>query len=163
MTQDYRFELFIFPDGTEVEMCVFDKIAAPFRPRPTATPHHRRKTQRPASPEARVERAPEPTPLRVAPEDVKRCPICSGELVYPIDWERHDETTWDLTLRCPDCETQRHARLDRKGVEHVNRDLYQSARALTREAETVERRNFEDEVERIADALKRDLILPMDF
>ena len=37
------------------------------------------------------------------------------------------------------------------------------AQALAREVERMVRRNFEEEAERIVDALERDLIQPMDF
>ena len=91
------------------------------------------------------------------------CPLCGCTLVYPIDWLRNTEATWNITLRCPNCETQRAVTLEREGVEEFNRELYHGAQALAREAESASRRNFEEEAERIVQALTRDLILPMDF
>ena len=91
------------------------------------------------------------------------CPVCGSRLVYPVDWERSGDAAWTLQLRCPECETRREVTLGRASVEHFNRELYQGAQAMAREAERLSRRNFEEEVERIVVALERDLIQPMDF
>ncbi len=89
--------------------------------------------------------------------------MCGSRLVYPVDWDRRDHATWILSLRCPECETQRHVLLDRAGVEEFNRELYFGTQALAREADLMSRRNFEEEAAKIVAALGRDLILPMDF
>ena len=154
--EDYKIELFVFPDGTQVEMIVFDRAA---RMRgaaaPAAGPRHRPSPpRRPAAPPPR--RAPED-------EDARRCPVCRSTLVYPIDWDRCGPASWTLLLRCPECETRREVTLGRASVEEFNRELYHGAQAIARAADTMTRRNFEDEAERIVAALERDLILPMDF
>ena len=92
-----------------------------------------------------------------------RCPLCGCDLVYPEDWERNSEAGWNLLLRCPNCETRRRVVADREGVETLNREIYRSSRVLAREADLLTRRNFSEEAARIAEALARDLILPMDF
>jgi hypothetical protein len=89
--------------------------------------------------------------------------VCHSPLVYPIDWDRSGGASWTLILRCPECETRREVMLGRASVEAFNRALYQGAQAIARAADTMTRRNFEDEVERIVVALEHDLILPMDF
>ena len=83
--------------------------------------------------------------------------------MYPVDWDRSGPASWTLALRCPECETRREVTLGRASVERLNRGLYQGAQALARAADRAMRRNFEDEAERIIEALERDLILPMDF
>ena len=158
--ESYKIELFVFPDGTSVEMIVFD---AGRRRRGAATPaapavqHAERRParQRPAPCCA-------PPPPREDP-DAHTCPVCGSRLVYPVDWERSGDAAWTLQLRCPECETRREVTLGRASVEHFNRELYHGAQAMAREAERLSRRNFEDEVERIVVALERDLIQPMDF
>lgn len=153
--QNYRIELFVFPDGESVELMVFDKA----RSRSTAAPATR----------AVVPPGPAPGPCCAPPppprEEVEahRCPVCGSELVYPEDWDRSGQTSWTLRLRCPECETRREVTLGRASVEQLNRELYFGAQALAREADQLMRRNFEDEVELIVAALERDLILPMDF
>lgn len=156
--EDYKIELFVFPDGSEVEMIVFDRRAgsrgatSPAAPTPSRAPTRTR---------------PAPSPCCVPPPDdgpdAERCPVCGSTLVYPVDWDRSGPASWALTLRCPECETRRDVTLGRESVERLNRELYQGAQALARAADRVTRRNFEDEVERIVVALDRDLILPMDF
>jgi len=139
---EYRIELFIFPDGTAMEMIVFDREDVLRGPTVTQAP---------------------PAAGLNAEGQVHECPLCRCALVYPVDWQRNDEATWNLTLRCPNCETQRDVTLGRQGVEELNRELYHGAQALAREAEMVTRRNFEEEAQKILVALHGDLIQPMDF
>jgi len=145
---EQRIELFVFPDGTEVEMIVFDTAA------------------RPATAAARPGTAPAscsvPPPPREDP-DAHHCPVCGSPLVYPVDWDRTSPAVWTLMLRCPECETRREVTLGRAAVEEWNRKLYHAAQAIARAADQMTRHNFEDEAERIVTALERDLILPMDF
>jgi hypothetical protein len=154
---DYKIELFVFPDGSQVEMIVFDRARRLGGAAADAPPTAPAQTQTaPAPPCA----APPPPPDE---PDVDRCPVCNGTLVYPVDWDRSGPASWTLALRCPECETRREVTLDRSSVERLNRELYLGAQALARTADRMMRRNFEDEVERIVAALDHDLILPMDF
>jgi hypothetical protein len=161
---DYRIELFIFPDGTSMEMIVFDREEAPAHLR--ASGHHDCEAgcgdRRDARREPTVKNAPPAAGPR-AEGEAHVCPLCGSALVYPVDWQKNDEATWNLTLRCPNCETQRDVTLERQGVEEFNRELYHGAQALAREADIVTRRNFEEEAQKIVVALDRDLIQPMDF
>ena len=157
---DYKIELFIFPDGTRVEMIVFD---AATRARGAVQP-----AQASAGPAAATPTRAAPAPCRVPPPpqedtDAHHCPVCRSELVYPLDWDRSGPASWTMILRCPECETRREVTLGRASVEELNRELYQGAQAIAREADRLTRRNFEDEVERMVAALECDLILPMDF
>ena len=154
---DYKIELFIFPDGTRVEMIVFD-----------AATRARSAQAVPPRPGAAAPTRPAPAPCRVPPPpqedpDAHHCPVCRSPLVYPVDWDRSGPASWTMILRCPECETRREVTLGRASVEELNRELYQGAQAIAREADRLTRRNFEDEVERMVAALERDLILPMDF
>jgi hypothetical protein len=158
---NFKIELFIFPDGTEVEMVVFDREAAPSRCKPEGA-----WSGHPAPPTTHSANLPAPPPPPAGPDagdDARQCPVCACDLVYPIDWVRNSEASWNITLRCPNCETQRSVTLGRQGVERFNREQYHAAQALTREVETMSRRNFEDEASRIVEALANDHILPMDF
>jgi len=154
---DYRIELFIFPDGTRVEMIVFE-----------AASRARSAAPAPAGPAAAAPTRAAPAPCRVPPPpredpDAHHCPVCGSPLVYPMDWDRSGPASWTMILRCPECETRREVTLGRASVEELNRELYQGAQAIAREADLMTRRNFEDEVERMVAALECDLILPMDF
>ena len=158
--EDYKIELFIFPDGTQIEMIVFDP-ATGRRTAPAASAAH---------PQAPAQTKPAPAPCSVpAAAAAARTPTRTGApcaavtLVYPIDWDRSGPASWTLILRCPECETRREVMLGRASVEEFNRELYHGAQAIAREADRMTRSNFEDEVERIVVALEHDLILPMDF
>lgn len=171
MDDDFRIELFIFPDGTEVEMMVFDRSghgsASPSSASPAPAP-----SSPPPAPagipqqQCAVDHAPEPAAsvtATAAPDEVHVCPVCHGDLVHPVDWERTAESVWQLRLRCPECETVRNVVMGRSEVEQLNRELYHGAQALAREAERLRRRNFEDEARRFIAALRDDLIQPFDF
>ena len=151
-TRNYRIELFVFPDGTAVEMMVFAGTRRSGAPAPKAAPS-----------------ATSPLPCCAPPApprkdlEAHKCPVCGGTLVYPVDWDRAGPASWTLDLRCPECELRREVTLGRASVEQLNRELYFGAQALAREADHLTRRNFEDEVDRIVAALERDLIQPMDF
>jgi DNA-directed RNA polymerase subunit RPC12/RpoP len=157
--QSYKIELFVFPDGTSVEMIVFDadRRCDACAPAPTAPRTQTANATAGAPAPCRV-----PPPPREDP-DAHTCPVCGSRLVYPVDWERSGDAAWTLQLRCPECETRREVTLGRASVEHINRELYHGAQAMAHEAERLTRRNFEDEAERIVAALERDLIQPMDF
>jgi hypothetical protein len=154
--ENFKIELFIFPDGTSVELMVFDR-------------GRRSHIGGPATATADVlpaKAAPAPCCAPPAPPedpDAHVCPVCGSDLVYPIDWDRSGPASWILILRCPECETRREVMLGRASVEQFNRELYFGAQALAREADQMMRSNFEDEAQRIVTALERDLILPMDF
>jgi hypothetical protein len=97
-----------------------------------------------------------PTPMHV-------CPSCDSDLVYPIAWEEASGSTWHIERRCPNCEW-RHV-----GDFHDD-DLARFDEALNEGTETVlialrdtTRANMEATVERLIDAIKLDLIEPMDF
>jgi hypothetical protein len=151
---DFKIELFIFPDGTAVEMMVFDRSDAASAPSPAPVARSR----------CAVDHAPDPTVVAAAtPAEVHVCPVCRGDLVHPVDWQRTGDAAWELRLRCPECETERSVVMGRPEVEQLNRELYHGAQALAREAERVSRQNFEDEARRFVAALRNDDIEPIDF
>ncbi len=150
-----KIEVFVFPDGTSVEMMVFDESVRRRGAVPSAAPSVR-EASAPAS-------CSVPSPPAHENDGARECPTCGSTLVYPVDWDRSGPAVWTLQLRCPECETRREVVLGRAAVEQFNRELYQGAQDIARAAERVTRRNFEDEVERLVVALERDLILPMDF
>jgi hypothetical protein len=163
--EDYRMELFIFPDGTAVEMIVFAQgCALP----PSSSPPRCERGAGPAKREAQSDVKPTatqaPPPIGQTPSGAAHeCPLCGSDLVHPVDWERNREASWNLVLRCPNCETERRVVLGREGVEAYNREIYLGSKTLAREADMMTRRNFTEESAKLVEALSRDLILPMDF
>ncbi len=134
---DCDIERFIFPDGTERDMLVFEHESA-FACPVTAPPPE-------ASREAHV------------------CPLCGSQLVHPTEWQRIAAAAWRITLRCPNCETVRSVTLSRDEVERLNRALYEGTERLARQADQLVRRHFEEEAAKFVAALETDLILPIDF
>jgi hypothetical protein len=147
--EDYKIELFVFPDGTRIEMIVFGP-ASGRRPAPSASARTRKAP-------AQTKSAPGPCSVPAPPppedSDAHRCPECRSPLVYPIDWDRSGPASWTLILRCPECETRREVLLGRASVEEFNRELYHGAQEIARAADLMTRSNFEEEVERIVVAL----------
>jgi predicted RNA-binding Zn-ribbon protein involved in translation (DUF1610 family) len=164
-SENHRMELFVFPDGTAVEMIVFAPEHSASR-----TPEWARRerdagpAEREAQPELRPTATQAPPPSggeHDAP--AHECPQCGCDLVYPEEWERSSVKSWNVTLRCPNCEVRRSVVLGREGVEALDREFYLGAQSLAREADSVTRRNFSEESARLVEALALDLILPMDF
>ena len=133
---EFDVERFVFPDGTERDMIVFDHGDECFDGAPAEAP-----------------------PVHA----VHVCPVCHSPLVHPTEWQRIGSAVWRITLRCPNCETQRTVQLSRDEVEHFNRVLYEGTERLARQAEQVTRRHFQEETDKFVAALEADLILPMDF
>jgi hypothetical protein len=157
-----RRELFIFPNGTAVEIIVF--TPAPKTLHPVSRRQRSKPAAAPQRPAAGPSAASAPPPFGIREEHApSACPLCGSDLLYPVDWARNREGDWNIRLRCPNCEAQRHIILGREGVEAFNRTLYLRAQALAREAHTLSRSNFEEEAEKLVEALYGDLILPMDF
>jgi len=87
----------------------------------------------------------EATGVAAGTDQLHSCPDCTSTLVYPTDWEQADGDSWELALRCPNCE------LD-KGTQVLVRDLKHLMHA-----------NMEDDVERFIDLLQDGHIWPIDF
>jgi hypothetical protein len=134
---DCDIERFTFPDGTQLDMLVFERETA-------------------AS-------CPDATPAAQAPRESHVCPLCRSPLVHPTEWQRVAIAQWRITLRCPNCETVRTVMLGRDEVERLNRVLYEGTEYLARQADRLVRHHFEEETAKFVAALDCDLILPIDF
>ena len=137
---DCDIEKFIFPDGSERDMLVFESGAE-------------------CMPDAACPVATSPP----APREAHVCPLCASQLVHPTDWQRTGAASWRVTLRCPNCETVRTVTLIREEVERLNRALYEGTERLARQADQLVRHHFEEETAKFVAALDADLILPIDF
>lgn len=171
---DFRIEFFVFPDGTEIEMLVFEKSTERTRALTGSGEARHEEPARHTAPQAAPQAATEATGAGAEPAadqeepppdggEYHVCPICHGELVYPIVWYRANDTAWQLRLRCPECETEREVTAGRADIEDLNRRLYRGSQELAKAADEMSRRNFEEEAAKLVAALEMDLILPMDF
>lgn len=95
--------------------------------------------------------------------DLHVCPECAGGLVYPVGWDERRGDSWEITLRCPDCEWWHTGEYRDDEVERFDDALNDGTEELLASLRTFSRANMEEDVERIIEALESDLILPMDF
>src|SRR5690349_21228813 len=87
-----------------------------------------------------------------AVEDLHICPECGGHLVYPVEWEEHDEVRWEVELRCPNCEWDSVGVYTQESVDRFDEELDRGTEALIRDLKRLTRANMEDEVERFSRA-----------
>jgi hypothetical protein len=106
----------------------------------------------------------EPPPAAPAtPADLHVCPECEAHLVYPVEWEEHDLTHWQVSLRCPNCEWAAIDVYAQETVDRFDEELDRGTEALVRDLKQLTFANMEDEVDRFVRALQADAILPEDF
>ena len=104
------------------------------------------------------------TPERPADEtDLHCCRGCGSELVYPTQWSEADDNSWQVTLRCPECETVRDGIFGQTSVDAFDEELDAGTSALVADLRRLTRANMSEEGERFLAALAADAILPEDF
>jgi hypothetical protein len=96
-------------------------------------------------------------------QDLHVCTVCSGELVYPVEWEEVSSTHWEVALRCPSCEHFDVGVFDQETVDRFDEELDHGTELLVRDLKRLTRANMEEEIDRFAAALNADAIWPMDF
>ena len=95
--------------------------------------------------------------------DLHLCTQCDSELVYPTAWEEASGRSWQVTLRCPDCEQIREGVFSQDAVDAFDERLDAGTGALAADLRRLTQANMVDELERFAAALAADAILPEDF
>lgn len=95
--------------------------------------------------------------------DLHVCPECSGELVYPVRWDERTGESWEITLRCPDCEWWHTGEFADDAVDEFDEILNDGTEQLLESLRTFARVNMEEDIERFVKALAIGLIEPMDF
>ena len=95
--------------------------------------------------------------------DLHLCHACSSELVYPTRWSEANEKTWEVTLRCPDCEAVREGVFGQESIDAFDELLDAGTTALAADLRRLTRANMAEEGERFIAALAVDAILPEDF
>jgi hypothetical protein len=105
-----------------------------------------------------ADRAPAdgPLPLHV-------CPECASDLVYPVSWEESSGASWEVERRCPNCEWRHVAEYGDTDLARFDETLNDGTETLLLALRDTTRANMEAAVERLIDAIKLDLIEPMDF
>ncbi len=103
------------------------------------------------------EQAPEPS------GDLHVCRDCRSELVYPLSWQEADDSSWEISLRCPNCEWTLTDIFEDDAVQRFDETLDRGTESLVADLRQLARSNMEDDVERFAAALAGDHVLPEDF
>jgi len=97
------------------------------------------------------------------PDLLHVCFHCSGELVYPLDWEEEGTRHWRVVLRCPECESRREGVFEQSIVERLDDELDRGAGALLSDLRRMTHANMSEEIDFFVRALDADLIVPSDF
>jgi predicted RNA-binding Zn-ribbon protein involved in translation (DUF1610 family) len=113
----------------------------------------------------------EPSAFQVRPagpapstqDDLHVCPECASHLVFPTDWAPAERRRWSVELRCPDCEWRGGGIYDQAIVDRFDEQLDVGTESLVEDLQLLSRSNMEEEIDRFADALQADAILPEDF
>ena len=96
-------------------------------------------------------------------QELHVCPGCGSDLVYPMGWDEASSDTWQVQLRCPECEFCREGLFSQETVEAFDAELDDGTDALTADYRRLCRANMAEEIERFTAALGADAILPEDF
>jgi hypothetical protein len=91
------------------------------------------------------------------------CSSCGSELVYPTNWTPRGSKAWAVDLRCPECEWTGNGVFSQEIVDRFDLQLDLGTEKVIEDLTSLTRANMEDEVERFAEALHQDHILPEDF
>ena len=91
------------------------------------------------------------------------CPQCEGDLVYPVSWEERSGDLWRIERRCPNCEWTHTGEFTQDEVELFDDVLNEGTEELLVNLRNFARANMEEDVERFIEAIRLDLIQPMDF
>ncbi len=144
---DHQLKRIVLPSGKTIEVVYFEHPAA-------------------APPAEAAAPAPAPAPAvepKVDERDLHICPDCKSNLVYPVQWEEADETHWHITLRCPICERTEEGVWGQEQCDGFDDELERGTDALTRDYKRLMTANLSEEIDRFAQALEVDGILPADF
>jgi hypothetical protein len=144
---DHQMKRIVLPSGKTIEVVYFESLA------PEAE----------AAVDAPQTEAPMAQPQKGIERDLHVCPECTSDLVYPLAWEEADETHWSISLRCPNCEWGEDGVYPQDDCDRFDDELERGTDALTRDYKRLMTANLADEIERFAQALEIDAILPMDF
>ena len=91
------------------------------------------------------------------------CGACASPLVQPMAWERAGGGYWQITLRCPECESVGTGVFDDDVVQRFELELERGETALATDLAVLTQAAFEAEAEAFIGALHAGFVLPEDF
>ena len=140
---DHQLKKIVLPSGKTIEVVYFDHASfSTARPEPREAP-----TERPADDD----------------RELHLCINCDSHLVYPLQWEEAGPKSWNVTLRCPECEWTEAGVFSQDQCDRFDDELEAGTDALSRDYKRLVTANMSEEIDRFAAALRADAILPVDF
>jgi len=139
---DHQLKRIVLPSGKTIEVVYFDHAAV--------------------EPEIHAAAAPAQAPAD-ADRDLHVCVNCGSHLAYPVQWEEAGPKSWNVTLRCPECEWTEADIFSQDQCDRFDDELEAGTDALTRDYRRMVTANMSEEIDRFAAALHVDAILPIDF
>lgn len=97
------------------------------------------------------------------PLALHECPECTGDLVYPVQWEERGDDGWHITRRCPSCEWRHEGEFAQDEVEEFDDILNEGTETLLTGLRNLSKSNMAADIESLIKAIQEDRILPMDF
>jgi len=149
--EGHQMKRIVLPSGKTIEVVYFES-------HPSDVP--------PAAPETMETPAAPALPVHVPAEetrDLHVCVNCESELVYPVQWEEAGPESWQILLRCPDCEWTDSGVFPQAECDRFDDQLEAGTEALTRDFKRLVTANMAEEIERFIAALDADAIQPFDF
>jgi len=126
-------DLFSFPEGAETETIVFGEAA---------------REQRHAS---------------LGHKSDVTCQRCESDLIHAVSSRPISEETWEVEVRCPECEWHVAIVVGRYVMERFIAQLHRQKRALACDLEHLDSARFREDVERDLALIREDILLPADF
>jgi hypothetical protein len=101
--------------------------------------------------------------LVITPRDMQLCGHCPSELVQPVVWSEGSMSSWDVELRCPECEHREQGVFSQGEVDEYDIHLDEGMHRLLDDLRDLTRENMEAEALTFRAALAANVILPEDF
>jgi hypothetical protein len=139
---DHQLKKIVLPSGKTIEVVYFDHASF------ASSPAERKA---PAAPNTDEER------------ELHVCVNCGSHLVYPVQWDEAGVESWNVTIRCPDCEWTEAGVFTQGQCDRFDDELESGTDALSRDYKRLVTANMSEEIDRFAAALRADAILPVDF
>ncbi|HEX7259865.1 MAG TPA: hypothetical protein VF272_02960 [Candidatus Saccharimonadia bacterium] len=95
--------------------------------------------------------------------DLRICPECHLDLVYPVSGVEIGSTSWKVELLCPNCWWTATDVFDGVTIERFDEGLQESTEDLIDALRRLARANLEDDFNAFIDAINAGAILPEDF
>jgi hypothetical protein len=91
------------------------------------------------------------------------CTQCASPLVQPVDWTASGENQWLVGVRCPECFSVWDLMLDNAEAQRLVLLTDEAAESMREIAEALDRDIFRESCTVFVEALRADLIRPLDF